>query len=86
LMDDRVVVEVPHTWPISASFAETVRASRFAIVRKRLFESAADAKINPLYASRMWHDAMHGDAEARELIEQLCGVEIVDGDTPFGFL
>jgi hypothetical protein len=31
----------------------------------------------------MWHD---GDAEARELIEQLCGIEIVDGDTGFGFL
>jgi hypothetical protein len=56
-----------------------------AIVRTRFFESVDDAKINLLYASRMSHDAMHGDAEARELVEQLCGVEIVDSDVGFGF-
>ena len=57
-----------------------------ATVRKRFFEAAADAEINPLYASRMWHDALNRDADARELIEQLCHIEIVDGDTGFGFL
>ena len=36
-----------------------------ATVRKRFFEAAADAEINPLYANRMWHDALHGDADAR---------------------
>jgi hypothetical protein len=56
------------------------------IVRKRFFEAAADAEINPLYASRRWHDALHGDADARKLIERLCRIEIVDGDTGFGFL
>jgi hypothetical protein len=57
-----------------------------AIIRKRFFEAVADAEINPLYASRIWHDALHGGADARELIEQLCDIEIVDGDTGFGFL
>jgi hypothetical protein len=57
-----------------------------AIVRKRFFEALANTEINPLYASRMWNDAMHGDPDARELIEQLGGIEIVDGDTGFGFL
>jgi hypothetical protein len=57
-----------------------------AVVRKRFFEAVADAEMNPLYASRMWHDALHGDADARKLIEQLCHIEIVDSDTGFGFL
>jgi hypothetical protein len=57
-----------------------------AIVRQRFFEAAADAEINPLYASRMLYDALHGDAYARELVERLCDIEIVDSDTGFGFL
>ena len=57
-----------------------------ATVRERFFEAAADAEINPLYASRMWHSALHGDADARKLIEQLCHIEIIDADTGFGFL
>ena len=35
--------------------------------------------------SKIWRDAMQGDADARELIEQICGIEIVDADTGFGF-
>jgi hypothetical protein len=57
-----------------------------AVVRKRFFEAVADAEMNPLYASRMWQDALHGDADARQLVEQLCQIEIVDSDTGFGFL
>ena len=57
-----------------------------SVVRKRFFEAVADGEMNPLYASRMWHDALHGDADARKLIEQLCHIEIVDSDTGFGFL
>jgi hypothetical protein len=57
-----------------------------AIVRKRFFEAVADAKINLLYASRVWYDAMHGDSYARELVERSCDIEIVDSDTGFGFL
>ena len=56
-----------------------------ATVRERFFEAAADAEINLLYANRMWHDALHGDADARKLIEQLCHIEIIDADTGFGF-
>jgi len=29
---------------------------------------------------------VHGDADARKLIERLCDIEIVDRDTGFGFL
>jgi len=29
---------------------------------------------------------MLGDSYAREVIEELCGIEIVDGDAGFGFL
>jgi hypothetical protein len=57
-----------------------------AIVRKRFFEAVADREINLLYANRIWHDAQHGDARARKLVERLCGVEIVDSNTGFGFL
>ena len=53
---------------------------------KHFFEAAADAEINPLYASRMWHDALLGDVLARKLVERLCDIEIVDSDTGFGFL
>jgi hypothetical protein len=55
-------------------------------VRKHFFEAAADAEINPLYASRMWHDALHAEPRTRQLIERLCHIDIVDSDTGFGFL
>ena len=56
-----------------------------AIVPKRFFELAADAEFSPFIANKIWHDALVGDADARELIEELCGIEIVDADTGFGF-
>ena len=56
-----------------------------ATVQKRFFESTADAEINPPRAIKIWRDAMQGDADARELIEQICGIQIVDADTGFGF-
>ena len=57
-----------------------------AIVRKRFFEAVADREINLLYANRIWHDVLLGDARARKLVERLCDIEIVDSDTGFGFL
>ena len=57
-----------------------------AIVRKRFFELAADAEFSPFIANKIWHDALVGDADARELIEDLCGIDIVDADTGFGFV
>jgi hypothetical protein len=57
-----------------------------AIVRKCFFESALDAGVGPERASRIWNHAMFGDAYARQVIEELCDIEIVDSDTGFGFL
>jgi len=57
-----------------------------AIVRKRFFELAADTEFSPFIANKIWHDALLGDADARELIENLCDIEIVEADTGFGFL
>ena len=37
------------------------------------------------YASAVWHDAMRGDPLARELIEDLCEIEIVSNNAGFGF-
>jgi hypothetical protein len=55
------------------------------MVRKRFFEAIADREINLLYASRIWHDALQGRADARKLVERLCEIEIVAADAGFGF-
>ena len=51
-----------------------------ATVRKRFHKAAVDAKLDPIYASAIWYDAIEGDAVAREWIVQLCDIEIVDRD------
>jgi hypothetical protein len=33
----------------------------------------------------VWHDAMRGDGLARDLIEDLCEIEIVSDNAGFGF-
>ena len=57
-----------------------------AIVRKRFFESAVAGGVHPDRASRIWQHAMFGDPYARQIVEELCEIEIVDSDTGFGFL
>jgi len=52
----------------------------FATIRKRF------ANVNSQRARHIWNAAMLGDSYAREVIEELCGIEIVDGDAGFGFL
>ena len=56
-----------------------------AIVRKRFFESVLDAGAGPIRATRIWNDMLFGDTYARQLIEKLCEIEIVDADAGFGF-
>ena len=48
-----------------------------AIICQRFFAVATAAGIKPDHASAVWHDAMHGDPLARELIEEMCDIEIV---------
>ena len=55
-------------------------------VRRRFFESASAANVNPHRANYIWDAAVSGDSYAREVIEGLCSIEIVDSDAGFGFL
>ena len=55
-------------------------------VRQRFHKSAVNAKVDPMHASAIWYDAMEGDQGARERIEQLCNIKIVDSDTDSGSL
>ena len=57
-----------------------------ATVRKRFFESAADAEVDPRRARYLWDAAMFGDTHARMLIEELCNIQLVRSDAGFGFL
>jgi hypothetical protein len=57
-----------------------------ATVRKRFFESAADAEADHKRASYLWDAAMFGDTHARKLIEELCEIQFVTADAGFGFL
>jgi len=51
-----------------------------ATIRKRF------ANVNPQRTRHIWNAAMLGDSYVREVIEELCGIEIVDSDAGFGFL
>ena len=57
-----------------------------SIVRRRFFESAYRSGINPDRASAVWQAALRGDPYARDVLEELCDVEIVSSDAGFGFL
>ena len=57
-----------------------------ATVCQRFFEAAKTSGIKPDHASAVWHDAMHGDNLARDLIEDMCDIEIVSGNAGFGSL
>jgi hypothetical protein len=57
-----------------------------ATMRKRFFESAADAEVDPKRASFLWDAAMFGNTHARKLIEDLCEIQLVRSDAGFGFL
>ena len=56
-----------------------------ATVRERFFESVT-GKVNPQRASHIWNSAMLGEPYARDIIEELCRIEIVRADSGFGFL
>lgn len=56
-----------------------------AIIRQRSLQSAADAGIIPASAGTVWEDAMRGDTRARQLIELMCDIQIVNSDAGFGF-
>jgi len=57
-----------------------------ATLRKRFFELAADAEVDPDRARYLWDAAMFGDTPARKLIEELCEIQLVRSDAGFGFL
>jgi hypothetical protein len=67
-------------------FRKDGQSVAIGIARKRFFDTAVDAGVKPNHARAAWYDALQGDTFARELIEELCGIEIVDSDTGFGFL
>ena len=56
-----------------------------AIVCQRFFEVAITSGLKADHASAVWHDAMHGDALARELVEDMCEIEILSSNAGFGF-
>ena len=56
--------------------AETVRAW--------FIESAADAEVG-FDVEQIWRQALNGDEALSELVEDVCGVEIVKDDTGFRF-
>jgi len=56
------------------------------IVRTRFFESVDNAGVTPDSVNAVWHDAIRGDRYAREIVEKLCGVEIIRADAGFGVL
>ena len=53
-----------------------------SIICQRFFAAATASGIKPDHASAVWHDAMHGDPPARELIEEMCDIEIVNWKPP----
>jgi len=57
-----------------------------SIVRKRFLESALQSGAGPVRATRIWNDMLFGDSYARQLIEKVCEIEIVEADAGFGFL
>lgn len=57
-----------------------------AIVRKQFFESAIAANASPERICRIWNAAIFGDPSARDVIEDVCDIGIVDSDVGFGFL
>ena len=57
-----------------------------AVVRKRFFESVLEGGAGPVRATRIWNDMIFGDRYARQLVEKMCEIEIVDADAGFGFL
>lgn len=56
------------------------------IIRQRFFESAARPGVNPDRASAVWQAAMRGEPHALDIIEDVCGIEVVSSNTGFGFL
>jgi len=57
-----------------------------ATVHKCFFDSALKSGAGPVRANRIWNDMLFGDPHARQLIEKICEIEIVDADAGFGFL
>ena len=56
-----------------------------ATVRRRFFDAAIAANVNPYRVCRIWNNAMFGDPQARRLVEKQCEIEIVPADAGFGF-
>ena len=48
-----------------------------SVMRPRYQKAAEDAGYDFEFTERLWEDAMAGDAYARELVEELCGVKII---------
>jgi hypothetical protein len=57
-----------------------------SIVRKHFFDSALQSGASPVRATRIWNNMLFGDRYARDLIEEICDIEIVDEEAGFGFL
>ena len=53
-------------------------------VREWFFGSATDVTVN-IDVEQVWRQALNGDEALWELIEDVCGVEIVKDDTRFRF-
>jgi hypothetical protein len=56
------------------------------IVRKRFVESLLEYGAGPVRATSIWNDMVFGDRYARQLVEKVCEIEIVEEDAGFGFL
>jgi hypothetical protein len=48
-----------------------------AVMRHRYQKAAKDSGYDFEFTERLWEDAMAGNAYARELVEELCGVKII---------
>ena len=55
-----------------------------SIVCQHFFEVAVNSGITLDHASAVWHDAIRGDPLARDLVEDLCNIEIVSSSAGFG--
>jgi hypothetical protein len=55
-------------------------------IRERFFQSAVRSGVHPDRACAIWQAAMRGDTRAWDVIEDVCGIEVVGSNTGFGFL
>ena len=55
-------------------------------IRQRFLESAARSGVTEARANAVWEAAMRGESRALDVLEDVCGIEVVSSNTGFGFL